>query len=265
MKLELLPLLHTQQALHLLPRGPVRFKAYIEAITGGGNDLVLPLAGMNPMGKEHVAKLIGELILWKAETVVAEVLLSAANRLAGLEGALKVGLVLTDDLKGGWTNRYLADMTGRFKGSYDVKHDWALVPIWTSESWDADTLKQTVLTTLYRTLYKKTYGLPVTLKDMMQQEGSALRFAGATPTLESNELEYNRAVLEPHLTATEWAVILPCLYGDAAAKEVGHRPLGLSPGAGYAVALDDISRGGADPVTALCVDDRLELRKSDVA
>ena len=85
---------------------------------------------------------------------------------------------------------------------------------------------------------------------MLKQEGLALHFAGAVSALEPADVEYSRAVLEPHLNTTEWAMILPCLYGDAAAKAVGHPPLGLSPDAGYAVALDD-ARRGADPVTVL--------------
>ena len=160
MKLELLPLLQTQCDLYAVPRGPARFEAYIEALTGGGDEVVLPLANLNPMGKEHVAALVDSLLARDAEAGVAEVLAAAENRLAGLENTppneiLKVGLVLTDDLAGGWTNRYLTDMTGRFKNLYDVAHGLALVPIWTSEGWDDAALERAVLSTVYRALYKK--------------------------------------------------------------------------------------------------------------
>ncbi|CAN5744657.1 hypothetical protein BH24DEI2_BH24DEI2_22540 [soil metagenome] len=255
MKLELLPLLEIQRDLHTIPPGPARFEAYVKAVTGGGHTIVAPLANMNPMGKEHVAELIDDLLARDAEMLVAEVLAKAENRLGGLEDTLlkktlQVGLVLTDDHKGGWTNRYLTDMTQRFKNGYDLEHGWALVPVWTSQVWTADALEQAVLSTVYRTLYKKVHGLPVTLREVLKQEGRALHFAGATLVLASDDLVYSRAVLEPYKDATEWAVILPCLYGDAAAKAVGHPPLGLSPNAGYAVALDD-ARRDADPVTAL--------------
>ena len=247
MPLELLPLLKTQRDLHAIPPGPARFKAYIEVMTGDGETIAAPLANMNPMGKEHVAELIDDLIDWNAEAVVAEVLTRAENRLGGLSDTLlketlQVGLVLTDDLKGGWTNRYLTDMTQRFKNAYDLEHGLALVPVWTSGVWTAGALEQAVLTTVYRTLYKKVYGLPLTLHDMLKQEGQALHFAGAELGLEPDDVAYSRAVLEPYLNATEWAVILPCLYGDAAARAVGHPPLGLSMDAGFAVALSDVRR-----------------------
>ena len=241
MKLELLPLLQTQRDLYEVPRGPARFGAYLEAITGGGEDLVLPLAGMNPLGKEHVAALVDSLLAWDAEARVAEVLAGAEERLSALDetlsgDSLKVGLVLTDDLGGGWTNRYLSDMTQRFKNAYGLENGLALVPVWTSQVWTPAVLEQAVLSTVYRTVYKQVHGLPVTLAEMLEQEGRALDFAGVTFALEPDDLEYSRAVLGPYTSATEWAVILPCLYGDAAARSVGHPPLGLSPDAGFAVA-----------------------------
>ncbi len=249
MKLELLPLLQTQRDLYEVPRGPARFGAYLEAMTGGGEDLVLPLAGMNPLGKEHVAALVDSLLAWDAEARVAEVLAVASDQLGGFDGVLKVGLVLTDDLGGGWTNRYLSDMTQRFKNAYDLENRWALVPVWTSQVWTPAALEQAVLSTVYRTVYKQVHGLPVTLAEMLEQEGRALDFAGVTFALEPDDLEYSRAVLGPYTSATEWAVILPCLYGDAAARSVGHPPLGLSPNAGYAVALSGARREAGSGLT----------------
>ena len=160
MPLELLPLLETQRDLHAIPPGPARFKAYIETITGGGDDLDVPLAGMNPMGKKHVAALIDNLIAQSAEMLVTQVLAKAEKRLGGLQETLQVGLVLTDDFGGGWTNRYLTDMTQRFKNAYDLEHGWALVPVWTSQVWTAEALEQAVSSTVYRALYKKVSGLP---------------------------------------------------------------------------------------------------------
>jgi hypothetical protein len=42
-----------------------------------------------------------------------------------------------------------------------------------------------------------------------------------------------------------------CLYGDAAAAQLGHRPLGLPARAGFAVALADALDRHRDPVAAL--------------
>src|SRR4051812_29048824 len=48
------PLLAVQRELYDLPRGMDRFRKYLGVMTGGTDDIVLPLGGMNPMGKHHV-------------------------------------------------------------------------------------------------------------------------------------------------------------------------------------------------------------------
>ena len=51
MKLELTPLLHVQRELYRVARGFERFRAYLQTMTGGTDDLVLPLVALNPMGQ----------------------------------------------------------------------------------------------------------------------------------------------------------------------------------------------------------------------
>jgi hypothetical protein len=58
MQLEHLPLLHHHREIYSLPRGRERFRRYLATLTGGGNDLVLPLGAMNPMGKEHMLRAV---------------------------------------------------------------------------------------------------------------------------------------------------------------------------------------------------------------
>jgi hypothetical protein len=240
MKLELIPLLAIQRELHAIPRGFERFKAYIQTITGGTDDIVVPLVGMNPMGKEHVAALIETLLSWDAEGFAKKVLADLEKRLQRLKAELKVGLVLTDDLKGGWTNSYLTDATARFKAAYDFKHHWALVPIWTAQAWDAEKLGIAIAEEVYRTLYKKRHGLPGRLREMMQQEGLARLFAGNWESLEPEELEYSRELLETQLDSSHYPTCFACLYGDTAAAAVGYPSLGLPDRAGFIVAREQV-------------------------
>jgi hypothetical protein len=50
------------------------------------------------------------LVTLGAEEVANEALTQARQRLANVDGGFTVGLVVADDLKGGWTNRYLTEM-----------------------------------------------------------------------------------------------------------------------------------------------------------
>lgn len=80
--LSLIPLLKTQQELLDVPRCRKRFERYLEAMTGGTDDIVLLLPRFNPMAKEHVAEVVDSLIGMEAETHTA-----AALRLGGVKAS----------------------------------------------------------------------------------------------------------------------------------------------------------------------------------
>jgi hypothetical protein len=64
-----------------------------------------------------------------------------------------------------------------------------------------------------------------------------MRSAGSTtPRLEDEDLAYTREVLREYTGATDRATLIAALFGDAAARELGYEPLGLSPRAGLALA-----------------------------
>lgn len=238
MHLELLPLLRIQRELYEIPLGWSRFKAYLDTMTGGTDDIVLPLVSMNPMGKPHVAAMIDTLMAFDAEAVVVAVIAEVTQRLARIKGQLKVALVATDDAHGGWTNRYLSEMQMRFEGKRHLERGWVVVPIWTSETWTPERVREETLASIYRSIYLQAHGTPKVLQDMMTQEGLAGVFAGATqPALDPEDLEYTCEVIRPYRSSTDYPTIFACLYGDEAARSVGYPPLGLSPRAGYAVAL----------------------------
>src|SRR5215510_1563536 len=115
MRLSFLPLLQIQRDLYSMPRGRERFNEYIKTMTDPETgDLALPLVAMNPMGKEHIPALIDQYIALDAEEIAKDAIAATtstdqrratASAVAG-NVEYKVGLVVSDDLKGGWTNRY---------------------------------------------------------------------------------------------------------------------------------------------------------------
>lgn len=61
--IEVVPLLQIQRELYRVPRGSERFRAYVQTLTGGSDDTVLPpLVAMNPLGKEHVELFLDTLL-----------------------------------------------------------------------------------------------------------------------------------------------------------------------------------------------------------
>jgi hypothetical protein len=107
MPLEHVELLKTQRDLHDISRGMERFWEYLRVMIGGTDDILLPPLGvMNPMGREHVAERLDELMDIGAEEVAAQAVRDVEQRLLRMDERFKHGLVIADDLRGGWTNRH---------------------------------------------------------------------------------------------------------------------------------------------------------------
>ena len=241
-KLTFLPLLQIQRDLYALPRGMERFREYIKTMTDAETgDLALPLVAMNPMGKDHIPALIDQYIALDAERIAEEATAKAVALQTSLsEREFKVSLVVSDDLKGGWTNRWASEYGHRIESQAFLKRGFITALLWTSEPASAQTVRDAVLTAIYRAEYLQTHGFPATLGGMLEQEGYATARAGCTtPALDADDLAYTRTVIAPHLGATDRATIIACLFGDPAANALGYPPQGLSERAGFALALHD--------------------------
>jgi hypothetical protein len=234
-----LPLLQLQRDLYTLPRGMERFREYIKTMTDAETgDLALPLVAMNPMGKDHIPALLDEYMALGADQIAAE----AVER-AGVEfpREFKLCLVVSDDLKGGWTNRWASEFSHRIESQAFLKRGFITGLLWTSEPPSASRVREAILTSLYRAEYLQSHPWPQTLREMLAQEGTVLARAGCTsPVLEADDLAYTRTVIEPHLDAHDRATVMACLFGDTAALALGYPPRGLSDRAGFAMALHDV-------------------------
>lgn len=236
--LEYVPLLQVQRDLYRVERGPKRFAAYLRTmIDPEADDLRLPLTEMNPMANEHVPHLIDRLLSIDAEDAALRATGRAAERERETAGSFRVGVVVVDDVGGGWTNRYTNDYTHRFAGSALRRRGWITAPAWTGEPPSSELLAEAVATAIHRTAYVLRHGEAACLADMLAQEGYAMATAGCRPpACDAEELAYTRAVVRPCLGHRDRATVIACLYGDRAARSLGYRPLGLSDWAGLELA-----------------------------
>jgi hypothetical protein len=254
MRIEHIPLLQIERDLHDLPRGMERFHEYLRVMVNAeGDDLELaPLVSMNPMGREHVAARLDELLALGADPRAVEIVAEATARLEEWPGSYRHGLVIVDDVRGGWTNRYTTDASQRIgvgaphptkmavnQSPRQTRHNWISTMLWVSETPSLERVRQAMLTNIYRTGYLQQHGMAQTLGEIMAQEGAAAAFAGIQPHLDADDLAYSREVLRPLLGESAYPVCFAALYGDEAARALGYEPLGLSARAGLAVAVAD--------------------------
>lgn len=237
MKLEYAPILRLQYDLYQLPRGYERFREYLRRmIDAETEDIKLPLMVMNPMGKEHLPSFLEKLLAMQADERAAEATAKAQTMLHSEPGEYKVCLVVSDDLKGGWTNRYASEFRHRFQQQAYYKRGWITGILWTSEVYTPASIREEMLTCVFRAAYVQRHGHPRTLSEMLAQEGYAMRNAGAAPQLDTHELAYTREVLAPYLIRTDHPTLFAALFGDEAARQLGYPPLGLAARAGLALA-----------------------------
>jgi hypothetical protein len=250
--ISLVAMLRVQRDLCDIPRGRGRFLAYLQVMIGGTNDIVLPLMTFNPAGRGRVSDKLDELLALDAEGLAGDAIEEAKRRLSGIDVAFRLGLVLADDAGGGWTNRSHVEIQNRFRSTAVLKRGWAVALAWSSEDPTAQGIRRKVLATIYRTIATWRHGEPRTLAEMMAREGHAAVFAGAFKAgLDAEEIEYTREVLRPHRDATDLTTILPCLYGDRAARVLGNDAFGLSGRAGLALALAEALDSRISPEEAL--------------
>ena len=248
-KLEYVPLLQVQRELQDMPRDYQRFRQYLRTITApDGRSLELPsLLAMNPMGKEHITDLLDALLALDADGIAARAAADASAHLKDTPGDCRITLVIADDLKGGWTNRYANEFTHRFQcggttGSLPrwLKHFWITGRLWSSEPASEQAVREALLTAVYRTAFVQWHGPARTLHQRLAQEGAVMTMAGCTqPVLDPEDIAYTREVLAPLLETEDMRTCIECLFGDAAGRTLGFTPRGLSPWAGLALALYD--------------------------
>jgi hypothetical protein len=249
MQLEYVPLLQIQRELQGMPRNYDRFRAYLRTITPDRVNLELPpLVAMNPMGKDHVTALLDALLALDADGIATRSVAEASVELANEPGDFKIGLVIADDLMGGWTNRYANEFTFRFPSEMSLprwlKHAWLTAVLWSSEPASERAVREAILTAVYRMAYLRQHGSARTLRDKLAQEGAVMTRAGCCgPVLDEEDLTYTREVLKAYLDADDMRTTIECLFGDAAGRTLGFTPRGLSPWAGLALALHDARVG----------------------
>ena len=255
MQFEYVPLLQIQRDLHDLPRDYNRFKQYIATIYAHNRfGLELPpLVAMNPMGKEHVTARLDAYFALDADTIAADAANEASKQLLDESWDIKAALVISDDLMGGWTNRYACEFNQRFGPDHLrfsetrkselprwLTHFWITGLIWSSEPASAQAARAAMSAAVHRLAYLQRHGPAKTLRDMMRQEGHVMAAAGCTgPTLEDDDFAYTREVIAPFLDADDMRTAIECLFGDAAGRTLGFTPRGLSEWAGLALALHD--------------------------
>ncbi|NND34293.1 MAG: hypothetical protein HKN76_17040 [Saprospiraceae bacterium] len=217
--------------LYAKPRTAARFQEYLIMLQGSsGKDIILPIAGFNPMAKEHVLQKLMELRKLDVEKIMKEVtdeinLSLVRNSDPGL---FKVALNLADDLKGGWTNRFSTDYDSKFKINALVSRQFCTPYFWSSEDYDKTLIRKRTAQYIFRTIYRLSNPAPTTLEQHIAQEFFVARNAkpGRSP-VDTPGLKLLDDFYKQHKGTENHNIIFNFFYGDEAAKSLGYPAFGM--------------------------------------
>jgi hypothetical protein len=231
MKFTLLPTIDIMLDLYQQPRGLERFQAYLKTLQGNTQgDLALPIGGFNPMAKEHIIEKLTQLKQLDTELIVENILNDLNQKFAqqNANRHFKVALNVSDDLKGGWTNRFASDYDSKFGFSGLINRDFCTPIFWTSEDFTQAKISQRTLEYALRTIYWLTTPKPKTLKEHLAQEIFVASESQGKNQLQMADFEDFDKFYTENQHSDNYQLIFNFFYGDQASLSLGFKPYGMN-------------------------------------
>ncbi len=233
---ELMPILDLMREYYQKPADLLRFNQYLAHINAQNGSPVTALSGYNPMGKAHVLDKLTELSEQKAENIAQKVI-AEINKQHKLPFTFHVALVLADDEKGGWTNHFSTHYDSFFKLKYPLSHGECTPFFWTSENFDAEKIEYRIKIYLLNSIYQLQYGAPKTLREHVAAVCWAQQKSGQNaPSITNLAFQNVQFCFQKHADSEHRNIIIPFLYGDQAATNLGYPPLGIDYFQGFDTA-----------------------------
>ena len=226
-----MPIIDKMLELYQKPRSFDRFQEYLSLLQGETKgDLAVPISGFNPMAKKHVLEKLIELRIINAEKIIKETIFELNKHpilRGGTEAVFKVSLTLSDDLKGGWTNRYTTDYDSKFKLNALINRRFCSPVFWTSEYYDPILIRERTLEYAYRTVYGLTKPKPKTLKQHVEQELFVAKHIEYQSKIEPCDVVFLNSFYKKHSETDDYSIIFNFFYGDRASEQLGFKSYGI--------------------------------------
>ncbi len=231
----LLPVLDQIEALYLLPRNKGRFDAYLDLLQGETkNDMVLPIAGFNPMAKDFVLKKVEELKSLSAEELMKEVLhsINSETKSKALP-EFKVALNLSDDIGGAWSNRFTVEFSSKFEIDDIFKRNFCTPIFWSSEDYSEELIIHRTRAYVFRTLFWVEHGKPNNLKNHVLQEAYVQTKTPSNPDYGMIDMDTSKAFFDKYSETEDYSVLFNFFFGDEASEVLNYPKYGSMKNEGF--------------------------------
>jgi hypothetical protein len=229
MSFSVLPTLGLMKNLYTLPRTQERFEAYLKLLEGNHKgDLAYPISGYNPKAKDHILTCIENLEKLNAEQIVEETL-EEINQNFIFKTEIKVALNISDDLLGGWTNRFTGDYDGKFKINALASRGFCTPILWSSEVYSPEKIKLRILGYALRTFYWFENKKIISLEDHVNQEvfvAQNCKIQTSTKMVEQ-EIRTLKEYYFKNKNSEDYSLIFNFFYGNKASESLSFAIFGL--------------------------------------
>lgn len=239
MKFELLKVLDKILGLYQLPRNKERFDKYLYLLQGTDKDeMILPIAGFNPMGKELALYKIQALIEFDAEELVKKSLEQINSELSGSsDRTIQVAINLIDDVEGSWSNYAVTDYKSKFEFDGLIKRNFCTPIFWTSETVSEEIIAQRTKEYVHRTIYWIKKGKPETLYDCFEQEVYVNIACGKQLSYwEMCDIEMLKKHFIQNVNSVDYNLNLNFFYGDKETEDLNFPVYGIPKNGGFEYA-----------------------------
>jgi hypothetical protein len=223
MKFQVIPVIDLMLELYQKPVAPARFQDYLTLLQGESKgDLVLPLGGFNPMAKEYAVSKLRELKALGAEAIASEVSVELNQILSHQDTDKTIGIAVTlsDDLKGGWTNRYTSDYDSKFKINALLSRNFCTPIFWTGEFFSSAMIRQRILEYAWRAVYRQSHKAPVSLREHLEQEIFVARQVPDSTLAENGTNASVAQLYHRHMDSDDYHTVFNFLYGSKASASL---------------------------------------------
>jgi len=237
MEFILLPILDKMEAFYQLPRNNKRFETYLFMLQGKDKvDLILPIAGYNPMGDENVLLKIQALKELEAEKLIQKMLAELNPQFEG-DRKIAIAINLADDIGGAWSNNATTDFDSKFKISALVKRGFCTPYFFTSETLSKAMIIQRSKEYVYRTIFCIENGNPSTLADYLKQEVYVQQHSKNNQAiLEATAFANIEKHYQENASSTDYNLIFNFFYGDEASLLFEFTKFGIGEITGFEFA-----------------------------
>lgn len=241
MRIDYVPALPELKRLYEMPRDANRFRAYLRTmIDEDGEELgFAPLVLANPMTREHVRELVDRYLELDADSIALEAIESVLPELSNFDERFEASLVIVDDQKGGWTNRFATEIYLRQIPDPRTLNEkrrarfWITGVLWSSEPASAEIVRVAMKTAAFRLVYVFENGPARSVSEIIRQERAVMSRSGQSlAPLNCDENSWTQQILADRANEVDFANLVTCLFGDVAAQTLGFEKLGLPENAG---------------------------------